>query len=355
MNAPGGTVGRGAVAGILAATVLAVWFLLVDGLAGEPFATPAFLASALLGGDAAVGDAISVALYTVIHYGAFVVVGIASAWVVGKFAILPVALLGIVLGFLLTDLLFYGSVWMTGIDIVRGLGWPAVLAGNVLAGVTLLASLAAMGQVRTVDWREVLAEHRIVREGLAAGLIGATAVAAWFLLIDVVQGRLFFTPAALGSALFHGARDAAAVNVTAFTVLGYTAVHLSAFVMVGLVAAAVATHAEEFSEALILVGVMLFAAFQAFSIGVLAIVAGWLAEALSWTSIAAANLIALVSMGYYLYTRHRVLLRDFRDRDLEGDVARDVVAPGAPRGGHAAPEIPAASPGTTSGPLSPEG
>src|SRR5207237_708962 len=43
---------------------------------------------------------------------------------------------------------------------------------------------------------------RILREGFIAGLIGAGAVALWFLIVDVIAGRPFFTPAMLGSAAF---------------------------------------------------------------------------------------------------------------------------------------------------------
>src|SRR5205823_1851736 len=41
---------------------------------------------------------------------------------------------------------------------------------------------------------------RILREGFIAGLIGAGAVALWFLIVDIIAGRPFFTPAMLGSA-----------------------------------------------------------------------------------------------------------------------------------------------------------
>ena len=40
---------------------------------------------------------------------------------------------------------------------------------------------------------------RILREGFIAGLIGAGAVALWFLIVDMIAGRPFFTPAMLGS------------------------------------------------------------------------------------------------------------------------------------------------------------
>ena len=36
--------------------------------------------------------------------------------------------------------------------------------------------------------------HDLLREGIFTGVLGAVAVAGWFLVIDVMQGRLFATP-----------------------------------------------------------------------------------------------------------------------------------------------------------------
>jgi hypothetical protein len=74
-----------------------------------------------------------------------------------------------------------------------------------------------------------LGRRRIVREAVVAGLLGAAAVAIWFLLLDLLRGQPFFTPAALGSALFDGARGVAEVDMGFRTVavanlLGATAV-----------------------------------------------------------------------------------------------------------------------------------
>ena len=46
--------------------------------------------------------------------------------------------------------------------------------------------------------------RQVLHEGFIAGLIGAAAVALWFLVVDVIAGRPFFTPAMLGSAVFWG-------------------------------------------------------------------------------------------------------------------------------------------------------
>jgi hypothetical protein len=327
MRAPRTAIGRGVIAGIAGATVIAIWFLLGDLRQGEPFRTPLLLAG-MIGLDGIQSPALTVTLYTMLHYAALILISIGVAWGVEFITSAPIMLLGLVLGFLLFDMIFYGSIMVTGINVAAELGWPRVLIGNLLAGVTIFGVLALTGAVEPLNWRTVLAEHYTIREGLLAGLIGAAVVAGWFLLVDALSGRLLFTPAALGSAVFLGTRGVEAVEISAATVLGYTAIHLAAFLLIGLVAAGIVGAAEEQSEAILLGGVLLFVTFEVLSIGLVTILASWLVDALQWWNIAAANLLAAATMGAFLLLRHPDLLRDMRDRNLEEDLAHDTVAPG---------------------------
>src|SRR6267378_1476417 len=79
--------------------------------------------------------------------------------------------------------------------------------------------------------------NRILREGFIAGCIGAAAVAIWFLIVDVINGQPLFTPAMLGSAVFWGATGSEHVIIEPARIFGYTMIHVSAFVVVGCVAA----------------------------------------------------------------------------------------------------------------------
>ena len=313
-------IARGAVAGIVAATTLALWFLAVDTWLGEPFRTPIFLSNTLLGLDAQAGVA-SIALYTIIHYGVFILIGMIAARFFDLLDARPGILVGTVLGFLLFDLIFYAGVIISGTAITDALGWPAVLAGSMLAGMTLAGILSYLSDEPTVSWREALREHRVVREALYSALIGATAVAAWFLVLDLVQGRPLFTPAALGSAILHGARSADAVVVDAMTVLTYTGLHLAAFTLVGITAAALADAAE--TQPPLLIGVaLLFITFEALFLGLLAIAAGWLLGALQPWTIIVANLIAAAAMGGYLLYEHPHL-RDEATHEMEEELASE--------------------------------
>ncbi len=321
MQRPSPTVTRGAIAGFLAATALALWFLVIDLLQSNPLYTPAFVASALAGLERIDMSFGLIAMYTALHFGIFILLGIAINWVLVRTGTTPHFLLGLVLGFLLFDLVFYLGVIVTGVDVVNVLGWPQVLVGNLIAGATMFGYLNVTGPGVRLSWRELLREHQTLREGLAAGLLGAFAVIAWFFVMDLFRGRVLFTPAALGSAIIFGARGVAEVEITIATVLGYTLMHFIAFLTVGLVASALATAAEKQPHVLLGLG-LLFVTFEVLFIGLLAIAARWLLDALNWWAILAANLIAAVAMGAYLWHGHPKL-REELDRNVEEEMFQE--------------------------------
>lgn len=302
---------RGLVAGVIGATVLAAWFLVIDLVQGRPLYTPSFVASALIGREAVAIELGTIVAYTVLHYLVFLAVGVAVAWAVGKLDTTPNFLLGVVLGFLLFDIVFYGSVAVTGVNVVASLGWPVVLVGNLLAGIALMAYLNFTQTAPRTSWLEALAHHRVVREGVVAGLLGAAVVALWFLIFDALAGRVFFTPAALGSALLFGARGAAEVQITTVTVLIYTLIHIAAFIVLGLVAATLVLAAE--SQPPILLGmILIFAASEALFLGVVAVFASWVLDTLGWVNIVVANLLSAIAIGAYLWGEHPTLRREVR-------------------------------------------
>jgi hypothetical protein len=128
-------------------------------------------------------------------------------------------------------------------------------------------------------------------------------VAAWFLVVDTLAGRPFFTPAMLGGAVFWGLRDPALVDISFATVVGYTMIHVLAFVLAGIVAAFLVYEAELFPHALFLVAVC-FAAFEFGFYIIVAIAAHPLLGALAWWAVAIGNTIAALGMGYYLWRMH---------------------------------------------------
>lgn len=316
MKGPRSTVVRGAIAGAIGAATLAIFFLIVDLIRGTPLNTPSFIASVTAGQSAVEAGPALIALYTVIHFVLFIAVGIAATWLVERTRVRPHFLLGAILGFLLFDIVFYAGVIVTGVNVVRALGWPEVLAGNILAGVAMFAYLQATAPVGTPAWSETFTGNRIIREGMIAGAIGAASVAIWFLVIDLIAGRILYTPAALGSAVFLQAESPETISMSAGIIAGYTVFHVLGFIAVGVLAAAIVLRAEA-EPSLLLGAVLLFVTLEAFAIGLIAILAAWLLDTIGWWTVAAANLIAAVAMGTYLWRAHPALREELGRESLE--------------------------------------
>lgn len=142
--------------------------------------------------------------------------------------------------------------------------------------------------------------HPIVRDGVVSGIIGATAVALWFLIADVLFRTAFFTPIALGRALITLLGTGPAPGPVEL-VLIYTIVHYLTFIAVGLLASLIVHLAE--SEPSVLAGALIL--FVAIEIGFY----GWSAVlahssafgTVSWVEVTIGNLIAAASMGTYLW------------------------------------------------------
>lgn len=104
-----------------------------------------------------------------------------------------------------------------------------------------------------------------VSSGVVAGLIGASAVALFFLVIDMIEGRPLWSPHALGSALFLGQRPDAQAAPQAVMVLAYTIAHGVVFIAFGVPAAfQVLARGEPMrrASAAIAVAVALFIGFE---------------------------------------------------------------------------------------------
>src|ERR1051325_1145612 len=103
LKAPDTRFKRGAVAGLLGASVAAIWFLLLDVIAGHPVRTPAAIGSALLFGRSTIDTSASVVVpYYVFHFAAFLVAGLVFTWITERIERRPsfmfFALLFVILG-----------------------------------------------------------------------------------------------------------------------------------------------------------------------------------------------------------------------------------------------------------------
>ena len=146
-------------------------------------------------------------------------------------------------------------------------------------------------------------ERSMVRGGIVAGIAGAAIVALWFLLLDLIRSQPLFTPALLGAAVFHGATTPAEVTVALGPVLGYTLLHVLAFVAFGIVAASLLLASEEDPSAFIAF-VALFAGFEVFFFLVLGAFGRSLLGAVVWWAIFTGNLLASAGMLAILLRAH---------------------------------------------------
>lgn len=316
MNIDKKTLGNGVMAGLLAATVLIVLFFFIDLAKGQALATPTFLSGALLGQEMPEATPLRIAAYTTAHYVAFIILGIIAALLFDTFKIPRNLTIGAAYGLFACSLIFYPALLITGTDILSAPAWQIVFFGNVLAGLVMVAYLHwASDEEGVTGLAELLRTHPVIRQGIIAGLIGAGVVAVWFLIVDSVAGRPLFTPGALGSAILRGASGVPGVEVSTTTVLGYSLIHLAAFLLFGMIVSGLVTQAEKFPP-LVFGLLILFVVFETFFIFMVAMLGTWLMEELAWWSVLTGNLLAAVSMGWYMWTVHPLLREELKDEYL---------------------------------------
>lgn len=145
----------------------------------------------------------------------------------------------------------------------------------------------------------VITRRSVFTEGLISGIIGATAVAAWFLIVDIVRGSPFFVPAGLGHALLHGA-GVKGVEGRLALVIAYTVFHYVAFIIAGVIAATILRRSEQ-QPSLLVGALFLLVVFELGFLGLSSLIAMTSALGTSgWLLVSIGNIIAAVAMGLYL-------------------------------------------------------
>lgn len=158
---------------------------------------------------------------------------------------------------------------------------------------------------------------KTLREGIIAGLIGATSIAIWFLIVDTVAGRPFHTPTVLGIGLlsvFGPRGDEGAVA----QVLAYTIFHYGVFLGIGIVVSYIVHRAEQ-DDTVLAVALILFVALELGFYGLVAVLSqSRQLGSLAWYQVLAGNLIAALTMGIYIWRTHPELRRELQHA-LVGD------------------------------------
>jgi putative oxidoreductase len=220
------------------------------------------------------------------------------------------------------------ALLIPGVAIYAALGLallmiPAAITQQMSGEPGVLIPLVLLVLLLTVAWRRDPAttralyrsitntSHPVLREGVIAGLIGASCVAVWFFFIDILGAHPLFTPTTLGRALITVVHPAPMEDMPFLYVVSYTVFHYVAFIFVGIAAAATAAWASE--EPAVLLGfVMLFAAFEVGFYGFVALLQHASAlGALAWYQVMIGNIIAAVAMGMYIWRAHPRLHEQF--------------------------------------------
>lgn len=136
---------EGTTAGVLAATGVALWYLIRDLMAGHALYTPLLLGQGVgqLVGVQTMSATAAVLGFTAIHVIGFVTLGVVAAAIVRMARRNATVLAGAFLLFVVAEMTFYVAIGLLNQGTVDGvLGWSQLAAGNIigcgLLGLTLL-------------------------------------------------------------------------------------------------------------------------------------------------------------------------------------------------------------------------
>lgn len=300
---------HGAIAGAVAGIVVVVWFLVMDLVAGHPFDTPAQLSSAVLRVEFSRPWPRLIVLYTILHFGIFVALGVAAAATLNLLRIQPGILVGGVFAVGVLNTVHYAGLLVTGTNLLTIVPIQQVIAANLVGGMLMMAYLhRALGSEEPFGWN-VLRRFPVLFEGIVTGLVGAVTVAVWFLVVDLLAGSPLHTPAALASAVLLGAADASEIEVNVGVMAAYSILHLSAFIAVGVAFSWLAQRlygAPAFAARALIVLLLMEGLF----IGSVGMASGWIVQELGWVTILVANGLAVTGMSGWIWQHNPDLRRD---------------------------------------------
>lgn len=299
--------GDGVAAGLLGGLAVAIWFLLFDVARGHPFQTPAMLGAALLHASPVPADTISFALraleYSVFHFTIFALFGLTMAWLMLIARPTPRYLFAMVALFAVFEVLFVSLVTLMRPELQPWISGFSVLVANLLATAVITAYFFVRNP--TLGGNLLGAAHlSVVTEGILSGVIGGAIVSAWFLLLDLRAGVPLRTPAALGAA-FLGNSRVVTQTVTPF-VIGYTVLHFSVFIALGVIVAAMLAASEH--QPLFRIGLVLtFVLLEFCFLGLINVIDDSLFDVVGSLAVTAGNLLACAGMLGFFFFRHRDL------------------------------------------------
>jgi hypothetical protein len=145
----------------------------------------------------------------------------------------------------------------------------------------------------------------IVYDAFFAGALGGSAVALFFLLVDVARGQALLTPTVIGAALFSGTAPEAVTRPDLAVVAFYSGVHFAVFGLLGAVVSVLVHEAELHAKHPAILMFAIFAAFEVSFFGAATVLVPGVVAWLGYGQVAVANLLAAAAMGAFLVSSHR--------------------------------------------------
>ncbi|MBI2218393.1 MAG: hypothetical protein HYU51_13960 [Candidatus Rokubacteria bacterium] len=138
----------GIVAGVIAALAVAVWFLVLDTLAGRPFHTPTVLGTALFRRGAGLESPETlpislemVGMFTWVHALVFIALGGVASFLLSAVERRPSLGFGLLLLFVMFQAGFTVAAVVVTPQVITIIGWIPILAANLLAASSMAAYL----------------------------------------------------------------------------------------------------------------------------------------------------------------------------------------------------------------------
>jgi hypothetical protein len=132
---------EGIIAGVIGAVTVAVWFLVLDTLAGHPLSTPTLLGTALFHrGSAVAMPGVSlemVLMFTWVHGLVFIALGGIASWLLAQAERHPSFGFGVLMLFVIFQFGFIVAAMLFARPVLVALGWPAILGANLLAAAAM--------------------------------------------------------------------------------------------------------------------------------------------------------------------------------------------------------------------------
>jgi len=133
----------GVITGMIGALVVALWFLVLDAIAGRPLYTPALLGGVLLHGSQSVAERVmiaptEIAAYTAFHFVAFIAVGIVLSWLMNLFERFPIMFFVLLVLAVCLQIAFFAFDVALGAEVMGRLRPWTVVTANVLAAATMV-------------------------------------------------------------------------------------------------------------------------------------------------------------------------------------------------------------------------